>query len=99
MSTVSGGPVDSDPFSIGLGILGAITGAASWLETRRQRRADERQHHQAFRSAWFQCRRSVEFLRHTVTELENHMQERGFGDHSFLFGSVRLTFESTEGAA
>ena len=50
---------DPDPFTIGLGIFGAVAGGGAYLEARRQRAAADRRERDAFRAAWYDCRRAI----------------------------------------
>lgn len=88
--------IDPDPFSVALGIAGAIAGTAAWLETRRQRRGAESRAHQEFRASWFACRRSVEFLAHSIEEFAIFADERDIRREPLHFGSVRIRFETRQ---
>lgn len=46
----------------------------------------------AFRAAWYDCRRSVVHLKRNVDEFETYLLEEGFGRKEFRVGSVRLLF-------
>ena len=60
--------VDPDPFTIALGLFGAVAGGGSFLEARRARQEAELHHQQQFRTAWFACRRTLIFLKRSVDE-------------------------------
>ncbi|MBF6460177.1 hypothetical protein IU433_14140 [Nocardia puris] len=92
MTTAPEEVIDPDPFSIGLGIFGAACGAAAWLEARRARLSEAARERNEFRSAWFRCHRSVNFLDATLKEFSTHVHEQEISSRSFLFGSVRIGF-------
>lgn len=82
--------LDPDPFTIGLAIFSAVAGGGAFLEARRQRQGAERQQRDAFRTAWFNSRRTVIFFKRGVDEFETYLMEEGFGRKAFRIGSVRL---------
>lgn len=86
--------IDPDPFSVGIAVFGAIAGAGAWLEARRQRSSDEISERRNFRTTWFACVRSVDFLDSSIRELATHVAEQEFGDKAFRFASVRIGFTS-----
>jgi hypothetical protein len=51
----------------------------------------ERQQQDAFRSAYFACRRTLIHFQSLVDEFETYVEEDGYGDMSFRIGSVRLS--------
>jgi hypothetical protein len=65
--------VDPDPFTIGLGIFGAVAGGGAFLESRRQRRLMQEQQRGAFRGAWYAARRTLIHFKQQVVELETYM--------------------------
>ena len=69
--------IDPDPFTIGLGIFGAIAGGGAFLENRRQRQLVQDQQRGAFRAAWFAARRTLLFFKHQIDEFETYMLEDG----------------------
>lgn len=83
--------IDPDPFTIALGIFGAIAGGGAFLETRRQRQFMERQQQEAFRGAYFSCRRTLIHFQRLVDEFETYVKEDGYGDMKFRIGVVRLS--------
>lgn len=84
-------PVDPDPFTIALGIFAAIAGGGSFLEARRARQAGDQRQKEAFRTAWFACRRTVIHFRRVVDEFETYVLEDGYGKQAFRIGAVRIT--------
>jgi hypothetical protein len=85
--------VDPDPFTIGLGIFGAIAGGGAFLESRRQRQIIQEQQRSAFRGAWFAARRTLIHFKQQVDEFETYMLEDGYGQREFRIGAVRLTVD------
>lgn len=88
--TNDGELIDPDPFTIGLGIFGAIAGGGAFLEARRQRQIVQNQGRDAFRAAWFGARRTLIHFNGQVGEFETYMLEDGYGRSSFRIGAVRL---------
>ena len=86
--------IDPDPFTIGLGIFGAIAGGGAFLENRRQRQLVEGQQRGAFRAAWFAARRTLLFFKHQIDEFETYMLEDNFGQKQFRIGAVRLSVDA-----
>lgn len=84
--------IDPDPFSVGIGIFGAVAGAGAWLEARRQRADSENKSRQDYRAAWFACVRSVDFLDSSIREFATYIAEESVGTRPFHFGSVRIGF-------
>lgn len=82
--------IDPDPFTIGLGIFGALAGGGAFLETRRQRQIMQNQGRDAFRGAWFGARRTLIHFKGQVDEFETYMLEDGYGRSAFRIGAVRL---------
>lgn len=82
--------VDPDPFGIGIGIFAAMVSGAQFLEARRQTQYLQQQQQAAFRTAWFEARRSLIFFKRTVDEFETYVIEDGYGRKAFRVGSVRL---------
>jgi hypothetical protein len=82
--------VDPDPFTIGLGIFGAVAGGGAFLESRRQRRLVQEQQRGAFRGAWYAARRTLIHFKQQVDEFETYMLEDGYGMREFRIGAVRL---------
>jgi hypothetical protein len=82
--------VDPDPFTIGLGIFGAIAGGGAFLEQRRQRQMLQGQQRANFRTAWFAARRTLIHFKRQVDEFETYMLEDGYGQKQFRIGAVRL---------
>ena len=82
--------IDPDPFTIGLGLFGAVAGGGAFLEARRQRQTLDKQHLDACRAAWYECRRTVIFFKRSVDEFETYILEENFGRKEFKIGSVRL---------
>ncbi len=82
--------VDPDPFTIGLGIFGAIAGGGAFLEARRARQAADHRQKDVYRAAWFACRRTVIHFRRVVDEFETYVLEDGYGRTPFRIGSVRI---------
>jgi hypothetical protein len=80
--------VDPDPFTIGLGIFGAVAGGGAFLESRRQRRMLQEQQRGAFRGAWYASRRTLIHFKQQVDEFETYMLEDGYGKHEFRIGVV-----------
>jgi hypothetical protein len=85
--------VDPDPFTIGISIFSAMAAGAGFLEARRVRQRDEQIDYRAFRSAWFNARRSLIFFKRSVDEFETYMFEDGYSRRAFRIGSVRLTID------
>jgi hypothetical protein len=85
--------VDPDPFTIGLGIFGAIAGGGAFLEQRRQRQLVQEQQRGAFRAAWFAARRTLIHFKQQIDEFETYMLEDGYGQRQFRIGSVRLVVD------
>lgn len=85
--------VDPDPFTIGLGIFGAVAGGGAFLESRRQRRLLQEQQRGAFRGAWYAARRTLIHFKQQVDEFETYMLEDGYGRHEFRIGTVRLVVD------
>lgn len=83
-------PVDPDPFTLGLGLFGAIAGGGAFLETRRHRQYAQSQGRDAFRGAWFKARRTLIHFKGQIDEFETYMLEEGFGRKAFRIGAVRL---------
>jgi hypothetical protein len=82
--------IDPDPFTIGLGIFGALAGGGAFLETRRQRQYAQQQGRSAFRGAWFAARRTLIHFKGQIDEFETYMLEDGYGRSAFRIGAVRL---------
>lgn len=82
--------VDPDPFTIAIGIFGAAAAGGAFLETRRQRQALDRREREEFRGSWYDCRRSVVYLKRNTDEFETYLLEEGFGRRAFKIGIVRL---------
>ncbi|HEU0131135.1 MAG TPA: hypothetical protein VFQ85_09115 [Mycobacteriales bacterium] len=89
--------VDPDPFGIGIAIFAAMVSGASFLETRRQTAVLQQQQRAAFRSAWFDARRSVIFFKRAVDEFETFVLEDGYARRSFRVGAVRLVVDARRG--
>jgi hypothetical protein len=85
--------VDPDPFSIGLGIFGAIAGGGAFLEARRQRQIVQSQQKGEFRAAWFAGRRTLIHFKQQVDEFETYMLEDNYGQKQFRIGAVRLVVD------
>ena len=85
--------VDPDPFTIGLGIFGAVAGGGAFLESRRQRRLLQEQQRGAFRGAWYAARRTLIHFKQQVDEFETYMLEDGYGRREFRIGAVRLAVD------
>jgi hypothetical protein len=85
--------IDPNPFTIGLGIFGAVAGGGAFLEARRQRQFMERQRVDSFRTAWFNARRSLIHFRGNVAEFETYVLEEDFGLAAFRIGAVRLAVD------
>ncbi|MBB3750383.1 hypothetical protein FHT44_002844 [Mycolicibacterium sp. BK634] len=90
--------IDPDPFSLGLAIIAAVTGAASWIETRRANKAEAEEQSRQRRAAWYACVRSVEVLEDAVREFGRQVHVREFGGREFRFGGVRITFPNRQAA-
>lgn len=82
--------IDPDPFTIGLGIFGAVAGGGAFLETRRQREYVQQQGKDAFRAAWFAAKRTLIHFKGQIDEFETYMLEDGYGRSAFRIGAVRL---------
>jgi hypothetical protein len=90
--------IDPDPFSLGLAIIGAVTGAASWIETRRANKAEAEEEARQRRAAWYACVRSVVVLEDAIGEFARQVAGRDFGEREFRFGGVRITFPNRQAA-
>jgi hypothetical protein len=86
-------PIDPDPFTIGLMILGCMTGGGAFLEARRGRLQNTRQQRDEFRSAWFAARRTVIHFKRIVDEFETYILEDGYARSAFRVGVVRIAVE------
>ena len=86
--------VDPDPFTIGLGIFGAIAGGGAFLESRRQREIIQDQQKGEFRAAWFGARRTLIHFKQQVDEFETYMLEDNYGQRQFRIGAVRLVVDT-----
>lgn len=84
---------DPDPFVIGLGLLQIAAAGGAFLESRRRRQAVEQAERNAFRSAWYQARRTLIYFKRTADEFETYMLEEGYGRREFRIGAVRLTLD------
>lgn len=85
--------IDPDPFTIGLGIFAALAGGGSFLEARRTRQEAERAKKDAFRSAWFACRRTLIYFKRSADEFETFMLEDGYERKAFRIGEVRISVD------
>lgn len=93
MELESSQAVDPDPFTIGLGIFGAVAGGGAFLESRRQRRLMKEQQRGAFHGAWYAARRTLIHFKQQVDEFETYMLEDGYGKREFRIGVVRLSVD------
>jgi hypothetical protein len=82
---------DPDPFTIGLGIFGAIAGGGSFLEARRLRQSLDQRQRESFRESWYACRRTLIHFRRVVDEFDTYVLEDGYGKQSFRIGAVRIS--------
>ena len=82
--------IDPDPFTIGLGVFGAMVSGVGFLEMKRQTRRDDERERDRFRAAWFTARRAVLSFQALLDEFATYMAEDGFGSRSFRLGAVRL---------
>ena len=86
--------LDPDPFTIGLMILGCITGGGAFLEARRGRQQVSRQQREDFRGAWYAARRTVIHFKRVVDEFETYILEDGYARTAFRVGAVRITVDA-----
>ena len=84
---------DPEPFTIAIGIFGAVVGGVGYIERRLDKRSAKKEKKQEFRAAWRNAEGAVERLERQVGRFEEFIAEQGLSGEPLRYGDHRVVLD------